>query len=193
MKNLRLYEMVREGKEIKEIREELELMPSDLRALIILMKRMGLNVKRERGRYFLGEPIKMNVILRSPLEKVVATLQATKVLRFLYGEKVTMVWPNAVALGDEIIAEVRGPALEVNGVDEHLEAVIVKRTRDALRAKKFGEVIRDANFLLYDKAYGLILKGGEEIKTKVNSVNIYGNAKTESGEIRAESVETVRL
>ncbi len=193
MRHYKLYKMIKEGRRVEDVRDELKISPSDLRALVILLKRMGLNVSRQGNKYVLREPQAQVVTLRSPVETLIATVQATKVLRFLHGEEVKMLWPNAVALKGEIIARVEAPTLRVSGVDPYIEAAVIKQVRDALRRKKIGEAVKTANELLYAEPYEIILNDGTEIRTKVLGVNVHGNARTEMGEIDQRAVRDVKL
>lgn len=185
--------MMKEGWKVDEVRKELDLLPSDLRALVMVFKRMGIGVHRSNGKFIIRELPKQEVILRTPVDLVMATVQATKILRFIYGENVTLVWPNAVALGKDVIAKVEGPSLRVKGLDKYLEGAIIKQTRDSLRRKKLGETMRIANVMLYKDQYKFFLKNGEAVKARVELVNLSGRARTSIGELRVEDVNGIEL
>ncbi len=189
--NRKLYEMIKEGRRVSEIREELSVAPSDLRAAVMVMKRLGIPVVRKGPSYSLGSINHKEVMLRSYTDLLTASIQATKVLRFIYGEGVKFLWPNKVVLNGKVIAELNGPSLKVGGeVDEWLEGAIKLRSYYALKNRRVSEVVRTANLILY-KDPVMIKTANDTFKTNIERVNIEGEALTKVGKLRPDEVSEV--
>jgi len=182
--------MIKEGRKVSEIRDELGLRPSDLRARVMVLKRMGLPIFRKGTQYILKESVKKDVIIKSHFDLLTAAVQATKVLRFIYGEEVRFLWPSKVTLDKEVIATLEGPVLTVNGPDEWLTGAITLRTYDAMRRRRLSEVLRTANLLLYKDPVKILTDNGT-LKERILGVDIEGHARTSKGKLSPDEVRDV--
>ncbi|UXD21995.1 hypothetical protein IPA_00660 [Ignicoccus pacificus DSM 13166] len=188
----KVYEMLKSGMRVSDIRKELNIGTSDLRSTIIILKKLGIPLMRKGDRYVVNPISNPPVPVRSYHDVLTASVQATKVLRFLYGEDVNFLWPNKVVKGNEVIASIEGPPLRVRGsLDEAIAEAIVYRTRHALRKRRLSELVRTANILLYKGNVELVLDSGALV-TKIKNIDIEGNANTELGKISFEKVKEVR-
>jgi len=189
----KIYEMLKEGKSIEEIRKELGLRASELRSLIVLLKRLGIPLYRRGDKYVVGSLEVAPISAISFHDVLTASIQATKVLRFLYGEDVKFLWPNAVVKGHEVVARIKGPELRIEGkLDKTLSSAVLYRTRQVMRSRRLGELVRAANILLYRDYVEIITEYGV-VLTRLKNINIEGNAVTEEGMLSYRSVKEVRL
>jgi len=177
--------------DIASIRRDLNLNEYEFRAAIRTLKSLGLPLVR-RGKYYeIVEREPQRLSYKGVVDLLIVMKETVKVLRFLYGDDVRYLWPNKALKGKEVLMEVSEDEVFHNLPSYVYSLITVRANASLKRRRRFSEVIKTLNALLYAEEVSVRLKRGDVLNGKMTNIDIGGYARMGALRLSPEEVEEV--